>query len=1508
MPSASQRLLPSSGVNTDVGDIYLPASMARFLKNLSYVMTDTSEADPSGKGGAGYFKPLEANQVYDVHFVLPDKPEDNFNVGSFQCKDENYTLTLNYNRNGNHGLYKINGETETVEKVYENSCLNLSLRPQNFLHLGGGWLEVFHFTDPNTDSARKRSFFIFTTGENDLRFICIEDSIATNGFDETLFPYFVNPHPECLLINAGVPTPLDCLVVTEVANTDASLTNNLRFKTWQFRVKSIDVYGRMSEHGIISDLYIPGTNDCIGSSELLARCLNLTFDAGNALIDKFQIEFRNCNDEQWYLDTTLFLFNGSNLGDWWLRPRNSNINYNSTDHTVTYIFCRDKECNPIATEETNRTENPLPRITQSVAKIGKVIGVANNKHKFNPFGSEIMDEISVEVIPPDSSNSNARNIEIYVPLWNPFTKAQQPVYKDDQGRYVWGGFFSTEDRYVATVHDNYYQYFGDDNRTGFIGYLAGTGAPPNSVVSELWYVDASNNFVQIKLPDDLGVIHTFPWQKNYFLKFTFNNVAPAIYKFRVAASTASLTNDNFQATSANVWGSFAWANKSVDFFTQVDINKELTVDVCAGNYSSLNDTKVLSIFDLTVPSIASNRQPQAFTGYVSEKLTGSTYEIPVELLNVRVSNTSNKVILVSPTTDHNGFYFGTAFYPLAVNIDPHFFVDIYGNCGCNNYVRFINYRLNNDHSLDNRQWALQGSLNCPNYNDSPCNRILIKGKVLECGSGIPVPGVGVVLSRGQYAITGADGTFTIIAHDDNYKNTTRVDDLIFVPTICAFKGCDTDCIPAVQIVINKCSDCIAREIHVSDMRVRFTILRGLLSGGKYGVSIWGDDWLGRHGFAQVKDAMYIQIPTLTQTKTLAPSTLRLIIPSSVRFPLWITKLSVGITKELIMGGTYLSWIVDRVQFIDNTGNENNISPTQIKIYYASLIEYNKQNNFNTTTQWNFIVQSEPAQLNYTSDFVEFYINGDGVFFPTLTRALIKYDQTGQYFLINYDTALKDLKSGAVIRLGRPQQCATQDLFFELCHTIDVIDGVAQESVIDLNAFDTYYKYRQIPIPIPTDDPDVTENVPRTFGLPFEHHSPSDFWGDHCQNIGRPNVRNPYECEIILPNEIMRSGPLLIGGQLNYLNYFDEELAKNFNSWNFGGIVSIIPGIGALRIICQFATYVVGFDDNLLRQTEQGFAAASAEGTFGQPERAFTQYNFGCLLFDKNTIAEKEGRLQFLDTRECVLIQMIESIMSPVSRDVVDSYLQAKIKSVNQWNVDNPDNLRYFTGVINPAAKEYWLTDFKLNSGEYVNNERAMVIAKNDTLVFDYFNKGQDGKAIFRGWVACTAENYTFLEGQKSDLQLFSFKNGIPYKHYSQDENKTYSRFFGIDTELVIRPVAVSDGFVKKKFKNAQGYCKQLYWSDQILSDSGQVTRLLKSRWKQGNFFWSAGILCDLNTPPDTNAPKQTGVNKLFDGNNMWGVICDVRFVCVAPESNKYSELTGFIIEFWDFEKSGGANP
>lgn len=1486
---AGERLIPIR-LELDLSNESLTPQMSRYIKNLTFYKSDTSQVSNNQSGSAGEYRPLESTTVFDSGFVFPNGY--NHFIGAYPNVEENWVLFHYYNDNEFHFIGRIAADSQTVDMVYMDACLNYQLNPENFIHEGGAYLEVFKYNDPVTGLPKKRSYYNFTDGYNDFRFLCIEDAIATSGFSSRIFPYFVNPHDKCLMINAGVPKPKGCVSITEVPNDNPSAQNPLRFHTWQFMVQDVDVYGRPSEWGDIGEIYIPGENDCIGTSELLPRCLDLEFDAGNPLVNQKNIAFRNCNDLQWSMDTTLFLYRGTNLGDWWLRERNPDVNFNSETNKIKYRFCKDKECNPIPQDETNRTQNPLPRVTQSVSKIGKFIAPSNNKHGFFPFGNEIMDNISIKVEKPTVEESGLANIEIFVPIFNYFKGTQQPIHIID-GKGAFGGvtqFQLNNDTIipfgvVPGLVSAYRQNFTNLEQRGFIGYLAGTGTTPISTISEQYYVDGTE-FVKVENYD------SFSYKRKYYQKFTFNSVSRGKYVFRIADHQAELTQ-NFQITSTYTAGVFTWnpESKITSTINKISDTKELRIDACNGDYSSLNENTILMIYDITNPPMIGplwSDQSRAAKGYVYEQITEGENNIPVELLKVSLYNAGDGYELTSIMTDHNGFYFAT-------DNQKEQIYNIYGYCGCNNYIRFSDPRTGNDPGVIDLNISLD-SPRCVGYSQNICNRVLIKGKVLLCGTDIPVPGVGVVYTRGGTAITGADGEFSIIAHDYAVSpGQARTDTLFFSSTICPYTDCDGNCLPQYDITFSSCTVCSERVITVDTFSVNTISKRGLLSGGNYGVSIWGEDWLGRHGFAQTKNSLYFTTPSLVETQTFSPSKVTLTIPPTTIFPSWMTELHIGITKELSMGGEYISWIPDKIEFIDNSGKINDAAPTQIKIYYASLNEYNIQNNFNTTTHWQFIVQDEGGvQSNYTSDYVEFYMNGDGNFFPTLTRALIKYDQTGQYFLIDYDASLKDLKQYALIRLGRPQVCATKDVFYDFGCSIKVINGQAQQSVIVLDAFDTYYKYRQIPIPVTVAE-NETENVVRTFGFPFEHHSPSDLWGDHCINIGKVNARNPYEAEIIRENQFMLSGAMSVNGQLNYLNYFDEALAIDFDSWDFGGVTSAIPFVSGVYVICEFNCFVVGFNDNILRINANGqVQVPSADSRFGNPEVKIGG-NYGCSLFDKNTIRKKDGYVQFLDTREGGLVQSNYSDDVIVSRvdetkgvvGGVDSWLRAKIKYVQQWNQTH-SNKKYFHGTINPAARVYLLSDFTIRSTDYVNEERGVSIESHETLSFDYRNR------FFRQFLSETPQGFSYMEGQSKDLQFFLFADKI-YTHYSMTANKTYNIIFGTSVERVLRICSVLDGMQKKQFNNLTVFGKYLYFADQVFTDSNQRSRILKAAFRQGDSYWSAPILCNLDTPADSNIPERFARN-ILDGQKMYGSFIDIRLIGNPQDNNIYTEITGFIIE------------
>lgn len=1484
-----EKIIPLRGVNTDLHESLMPPDLATFIKNLVYEVTDTADAGATRGSQTGVFKPCESNGVYVEDFALPA----GFNqcIGAFAFRELRQVFAFIYNDQADHTVYRINGSNQTIDIVYQGSCLNFQLNPQYFIAQGGCWLEQSFVSDPLSGQQRVRTYLMFVEGfeGNCQRNICVEDSIATDSFNDTLFPYFNGNYDRCDLINFGVLTPSDCIGITEVPATVSSnvQNNKLLFNTWQFRLLYADVWGRPSEHGIISTMYIPAAGDCIASSSGLSRCVDLAFDAPPPYINSVQVEYRNCNSQQWYLSDILELYDGSPLGDWWLRQRNSAVNFDSSTNKITYQFCADKECDPIAPADTNRLFNPLPRTSQSVTEVGSFIALANNRDGFLPFSQTLKDKISFTVIPPVSQGSTAnkfRNISILIEVFN-FYNQSGPMAGN-------GGIFLFQGKYyfqilplaglpiIPSVQPGYQQVFLNTNQQGFIGYLAGTSS---FTISEQYQLNSSGVFT--KVTD----FTKFDTTQKLFQKFTFTNVKSGIYLFRIAGLTvdpATATTTAIFKTSTNLVGAFPFninnpsspVNHSLA--AQVSQSKELLVNVCDADYDSTKDNKILVIADFTISNVAVK------AGYMLNTNDTSQDQIGIELLKVTGGNINSFI------TDHNGYYFASG---AVGSTGQGFAINNYGMCNC--AVTDVGGQASGlQHQLTYVNFYLNIINSCPDYENQPCAFILVKGRVTLCGSAVGVPGVSVVLSRGASAVTDNNGNFTIIAHDDIISDP-RQDNLYYISNSCPFTECDGACIQPVVVTIQRCTSCQPREVDIATKQLLYSSARGLLSGGNYPVGLVGWDFRDRPTFVQQDPDYLLTIPSVQETHLFAPATVQVDIDATALFPDSVKYLTFWIGPETTIE-EYVTWIVDSVEFIDNTGLINTAAPTQIKIGYASLIEYNKQNNFNTTVNWNFIPAGQTTPV--TADKVEFLLNGDGTFFPKSITALVKYDTTGQSFLINYTDDLKGLLPNAIIRLVRPKLCTGTEPYFEICLKVPVVNGRATIDSFILDAFDTYYINRQIPVPTlqPNSSPPTFINEIRVFGVPFESSSPSDFWGLNCHNIGRVNSKNPYETVIYSPEQIALSGPLSPTGQLNFLNQFDDANKKDFSDTAINGITAVLPETSTILVLGQTDSFIVGFNDNIARVNEQGqVMAPSLANNFGQPERKVGS-NYGCLLSDKNTVYKKDGIVMFLDSSKAAVIQHNYQIGFPLSNNGAEGLIRTKIKAVQQYNEAN-GNTRYFAGIINPVNHDYLLTDHIIRSHNFVNQLRQFDPSVPETLAFDVFGK------VFKGCYGFVPEYFSELEGELNDQQLFSFANGIPFRHYKALGPVTYNTFYGTVVERIVEVVIVMDNLKKKKPLSLAEYCKQgAYFVDMVTTETGQVSRILLAYFLQAEYGFYAPFLCDLNTPSDPNVPDQSGPNKLLDGNMLTGTWIKLRMIGDPAINDQYSEFQGIATAVFPSEKSG----
>lgn len=1480
--------IPIKGINVDLDETRMTPDTALFIKNLTWDSKKNTGSAIGEGSNALVETPFEGN-IIATDLALP--PGENYCIGSYNSRETNELYLFVWNSGNSHFIYRVNGIDGSTEFVYRGACLNFQNNPEHYIAEGRCVLRAVRYIDNISNEEKLRKFLIFTDNYNEVRFINVEESIETNFYDENLYPYFAHIGlfcPDCSIIDLAVPTPMSCIQVTAVEPEpgDELKQNLMVSKGWQWRLKFIMRDYRESEHGIISNRYFVFTgNNCLEASNGLSRCVDLTFDIGCPLVEKIQIEFRNCyannedlsTDSDWFLYDTIEKYNNCEDVPWYERGINDAYNYDPDNHTFTYRFCADKECQPLDANETGRTNNPLPQKSSSVFALNKGIGLANNVRDFDPLDCDVLNNVSYAVTPPETvcEISQLRTIVIYVPIITPilYTGGSPTIvtiwkHNIENSTLFWG---------LGDAQDNpqsWGQYFVPGN-VGFLGYLAGTKFVSES--RQVLFNRTTKNYSYLGFPEQSPNIPYYQGPLYYndqnviaLQRFEFR-VPPGKYSFRIA-SPLVLQSEGYQTSSTNVYGTSTIGNLA----TQTSEAKELIIDCCAGDviYDNPGDP-TLMIYDCTFGPYT--------CGHLIED---ETSKLPLEWAQV-VDETGGSSIF-TPHTDHNGFFFGAG-------------TGQYMSLGM--WVRSCEteFKIRTRHTDENYT-------NQTYYAYSPggfpvAGRRTVKGSVLLCDSSIGVPGALVVSKHGPVATTNTSGEFTMILHwrEDDFGT-----DLLILSQAgsCRITSCDDECQFCFEDKNVPYLGCCDMGV---DPTCRTTTLtpwsalalgnvRGLHNGGRYGVGLTLHDGKGRHSFIQANDSHFVDMPSLIETKTFNFSTLTYTFAPGTQFPDWVKYITFSLTKNLNYDD-YLMWIADKVDFIDNAGNVNSTAPAKIRIYIASNPEYNEQNGFATNANWEFTTSASGTPTNRVGDQVEFIINGDGAWFTETIKGLITYNKEGKYFDIEYQDALANLKEGALLMLIRPKQCETQNLYYETCTVVKVEDGIPASLTGTIKGEDAYFVNRQIPIPTENknDAGDVVKTViAKVFAFFFEHHSPSDFYGDHCANRGRINVKNPYERKKRNGTEIALSAALVDRGNFNGLSYFSPEQVTVFEEQEWGAIVSVLPEQSTVLCICEHDNFIVGYNDTAVRTDEEGnLVAGSTANSFGAPARKIGS-NYGCQPRDINTIRKHQGLVMYLDRNRKALVRHDYSAAQDISALGYRSYLTQKIAAVNENDNNSLRAYDYiFVGGINPKNGEYYLTSYGKKRSElapvYINTALEPNVTINETVVIDIYN------GLMKSFVSFTPEYYGFLEGYYLDQAMFTMRLGAAWVHTVKNPNAAWNNFYGSQGKKVLTIVSNRGAEKIKRFLYIENYCKEhKFIADKITTDNGQLSRILSPYWDKRDRMWCAPFLCDLNTFADPNIPI-LATAPITDGNPMIGRWAAIRLISENADDAKYCEVEAIVV-------------
>lgn len=288
---------------------------AAFLSNVRANINLNSQFATQGStiaqgNNEGTLTPTQSNELLcDVTLPMGE----NISIGAFKSDTTKEIYWFNWNSLGNHNIWVSNSETNTCRKVYEGECLNFQFPSQFHLPPHRVTLYVVYDQSDTAQKTIKSKFLVWTDGYNWQGFLDVETSIATNGFDAGLHPYYRTYAPYCDIcefIQLGVRPPINCPKVLPF-DDDTQLQfyetppegNNLKEKVWYFRTDFVLTDGRHSVMSPISTATFIDGGDCKINAEDI-KCFRLVLDAGSALVEKIRVYFSN-DGINWFLYDTI---------------------------------------------------------------------------------------------------------------------------------------------------------------------------------------------------------------------------------------------------------------------------------------------------------------------------------------------------------------------------------------------------------------------------------------------------------------------------------------------------------------------------------------------------------------------------------------------------------------------------------------------------------------------------------------------------------------------------------------------------------------------------------------------------------------------------------------------------------------------------------------------------------------------------------------------------------------------------------------------------------------------------------------------------------------------------------------------------------------------------------------------------------------------------------------------------------------------------------------------------
>lgn len=1003
-----EKILPHF-INTDAEISKLNPDESFFIKGVGKDLnanpsTGNGQSTPVGEGSntALTLTPTRSNKI--IPNVLLPKGY-NKNIGQFESVTTQELYYFNFNSNGNHGIYVLDGNTGLWQKIIEDSELGFTDNQENYIAQHRVTLRVIY--DENRVAVEK--ILIFTFGYGWQKWINTIAAIKTDGFNANEFPYWTLQPPHFdrrELLEHAVRPPMSLPVIAPLT-PDTSAYGNANLivdQAFKFAFSYVYTDGRETTASPFSLPLIIKSDDYNFQLSLTPQQASITLYAGSPMVEYIRLYIQK-NNGDWYLYDTIYKYSNCDaennvISDYWLRKNQwSSFQYDTIFNTLTYVFGNDRQYQIIDQDDFNRVQTDMPISSVALSDLKDEVLYANNKYGYDNIDCSITSKFSVSAVEGSAANQcplKTSKITLYAYIDG--VGRSQPILKYNNSYIFSGVFLNGTTSYINNFGNGVVQYVSNGN---FVCYLKGT---PYYAIGELCVSDNLGNITKVDHvldsanADDMQFIYSvinseFPDttvvggitpdnpsnnDNTRFFIVRFNFVVPSgFYSACLGRHDALIGGEiNYTTSSTYVMGLINNSDifaKTSYYFTNLGFidssSKEFYIDCSNGDFDQWNK-QVLNVFFIGTPMF----DGRWIEGYLYEDISLSTNEgeTPIEQYPYIPNSTdignggfgSNRYC--GFVTDKNGFYFG--FVAIASSFQAQFL--IYGNLNCSYQSVNNPIAITNAPPTPSDLYGFFQNINIYLINHLPvgqsaigsCNRVLLKGTIKSL-TGAGLSNVSVSIVDGETSFTDVQGNFTLIVH--NGMSAKRVSNVIINGSgryTLAYDNCglvspfqyDENTVP--------CINCDTRILpfffNISVQVIGTQTYVSVKQNAQYTTSIIGYDLAGRETF--VNEIDNVSIPSFLQRQDTLPmhfewqlaNGLDLRKEQSTRD---LAYLSFAVTKNITYE-KYIQWVGDDIAFIDAVGNavtdEGLAAFARIEI--TSLLNANIQSNFTLDVNYQFV--------------------------------------------------------------------------------------------------------------------------------------------------------------------------------------------------------------------------------------------------------------------------------------------------------------------------------------------------------------------------------------------------------------------------------------------------------------------------------------------------------------------------------------------------------------------------